>query len=128
MEIPISGLSSESYTALNVIKGFFDHYYAPISRESIYQKFYKLKTKWENETKLVSSTTEMVLHPSYQEIIGLGRSVLPYILNDLKENRNHWFWALKSITGCDPIPQEHIGNIRKMAEVWVQWGINEKII
>jgi hypothetical protein len=64
----------------------------------------------------------MVIHPSYQRIIGLGPDVIPYILKELEQNGGHWFWALQALTGENPVADEDAGRIRKMKEVWLNWG------
>ena len=85
-------------------------------------KFMNLKTEWEEETEMLSSITKITLHPSYQKIIGMGEIAIPLILNEMKKKRGHWFLALKSISGEDPVPLEIRGNIEKMTEVWIDWG------
>jgi hypothetical protein len=77
---------------------------------------------WLRETAHISSATELVLHPSYQRIIGLGPAVLPLLLRDLVQQPKDWFWALNAITGENPIPLEDAGNIRRMTDAWIQWG------
>lgn len=84
--------------------------------------FHNLVEKWRNETALLSITEKKAMHSAYQRIIGMGPAVIPLILRELKERGGHWFWALKAITGEDPVKPEDIGNIRKMAEAWIKWG------
>ena len=67
----------------------------------------------------MSMVHDMVLLPSYQRIIGMGMSVVPYILEDLEETGDHWFWALDAITGENPIPDEDVGNVPAMADEWL---------
>lgn len=81
-----------------------------------------LKAEWEADTALLSSTTEMALHPAYQQIIGMGNVVIPLILGELKEKPGHWFWALKAITGEDPVLPSQRGRIKEMTKMWLCWG------
>ena len=60
--------------------------------------------------------------PSYQQVIGIGPSVVPYLLRELKYFPDHWFWALNAITGEDPVPPESKGKFQKMTEAWLDWG------
>jgi hypothetical protein len=60
--------------------------------------------------------------PSYQRIIGLGPAVLPFLLRELEREPDHWFWALKAITGADPVPPSSRGKVREMARFWIEWG------
>jgi hypothetical protein len=62
------------------------------------------------------------MHPAYQQIIGIGPDAIPLILQELERKPGHWFWALKSITGEDPVLPEHRGQIAKMTESWLSWG------
>jgi len=62
------------------------------------------------------------MHPAYQQIIGLGPPALPLILAELDRELDHWFWALKAISGEDPVPIESRGNMREMANAWLKWG------
>jgi hypothetical protein len=84
--------------------------------------FKQLATQWRNETKFLSSITDKVLHPCYQRIIGLGPDAIPIILLELRKRGEHWFWALESITGENPVLPEHYGDIENMAHDWIEWG------
>lgn len=86
------------------------------------KKFNELKSRWEDETAILSSDTEIVMHPDYQEIIGMGKAAIPLILSEMKKNPSHWFWALKSITGVDTILPDQRGRVKEMTEVWLDWG------
>src|ERR1700687_4065288 len=66
--------------------------------------FRELARQWKEATEFTSSTTQMVMHPAYQQIIGMGREALPFLLAELRRKPDHWFWALKAITGEDPVP------------------------
>jgi len=72
-----------------------------------------------------SSISNIVKCDSYQKIIKMGDVVLPLILSQLKQegnNPDHWFIALETITGEDPIPENVYGNMPKMAEAWLSWA------
>lgn len=101
-----------------------EHSSEPITRQWAYPKikFLRLKAQWEAETAMLSSTTEISMHPAYQEIIGMGPSAIPLILSDMKKELGHWFWALKAITGEDPVSPEQRGRIKEMTEAWLRWG------
>ncbi len=90
--------------------------------EMVRARFHRLAAQWREECQLLSSTTAKAMHPAYQQIIGLGPEALPLILKELAETPGHWFWALKSITGEDPVPPADVGNIRRMTEAWLKWG------
>ena len=94
----------------------------PVNSGEIQRKFEKLSKKWDLETLNYSSMDSMVKHPAYISIIKLGRPVVPILLAALKINPDHWFYALRQITGADPIPNSSAGNLRKMADAWLSWG------
>ena len=90
--------------------------------ESIRTRFDQLADQWSEETEFVSSSTALVLNSAYQQIIGMGQTVVPLILHRLESQGGHWFWALKHITGEDPLPAEDAGNYARMREGWLRWG------
>jgi hypothetical protein len=85
-------------------------------------RFSCLAAKWREETAFCSSLIEMATHPAYQQIIGMGRAAVPCILRELAREPDHWFWALKAITGEDPVPEKWRGDLKKMTEAWLEWG------
>lgn len=84
--------------------------------------FKELAQRWRTETQFLSSISKAVMHPAYQRIIGMGRPVIPLLLHELLERPDHWFWALRSVTGHDPVPVEYAGDLKRMTEAWLQWG------
>ena len=85
-------------------------------------KFDRLAGQWREETAMSSSVVEMAMHPAYQQIIGMGRAAVPYILRELSRQADHWFWALKAITGEDPVPERDRGDLARMTQAWLVWG------
>lgn len=76
--------------------------------------------KWRRETCHTSSLTKMVLHPSYLRIIGMGRSVLPFLFKELEERPDHWLVALNAITQQDPAPLD--STFDEAVAAWLEWG------
>lgn len=95
----------------------------PVSvQEGAAQRFTTLATRWNQETAALSSVSQIAMHPAYQEIIGMGHIAVPLILRELQQKPGHWFWALRAITGADPILPEDRGKLRAMTSMWIQWG------
>jgi hypothetical protein len=90
--------------------------------ESVEQKFQRLAAVWRAETGHLSALTKMFDHPAYQEIIALGPDVVPSLLRDLAKEPEHWFAALRAITGAQPVPPEDRGRVDRMADAWLRWG------
>jgi len=84
--------------------------------------FMKLANQWRSETKYMSVMSDIISHSAYQKIISMGKDVVPLILEELRKEPEHWFWALKSITGDNPIKSEDRGRLNKMTEAWLDWG------
>lgn len=96
--------------------------------ENVGERFKVLVESWQEQTRFMSSSTDIAMHPSYQQIIGLGKPALPLIMEELQKNDGHWFWALKAISGIDPVPLEERGQFQKMAERWLTWGREEGLL
>ncbi len=96
--------------------------------EKLSAKFKRLLIEWQKQAAFLPSVTAMAILPSYQEIIGMGKPALPLILNELKERPSHLFWALRAISGVDPVPPRDRGRIDKMIKAWIKWGRKNNII
>lgn len=88
----------------------------------IRDRFERLALAWEQEAKLMASPVEMAMLPAYQEIVGMGPAAVPLILKRLESNPDHWFWALRAITGTNPVRPEDAGTVDAMARAWIEWG------
>ena len=118
---------SEDPSACNVIydiQEITEHYWYPYSRRraNLYLEFHSLARTWRNDVAFTSSVAEMSMHPAYQRIIGMGLAVVPLLLCELETEPDHWFWALKAITGEDPVKPEDQGRLQRMADAWLKWG------
>jgi len=93
--------------------------------EAIEEKFIRLRDKWKTERGPESSPSRLALHPAYQAIIGMGPDVVPFLLRELEQRVDFWFWALHAITEEDPSTPESRGNGKEMAKAWLNWGRNK---
>jgi hypothetical protein len=96
--------------------------------ETTEEKFRRLRAEWEDQTINLSSLDEMFSNAAYKAIIEMGKPALPYLFTELKTSPHHWFYALRKITGEDPIPKSAAGNLQKMASAWLKWGRKSGII
>ena len=85
-------------------------------------RFRRLETAWIAATGVLSDDADIVNHPAFREIIGMGEAVVPLILRDLEQRPRLWVWALPAITGENPVPPADRGNITRMSEAWLRWG------
>lgn len=94
--------------------------------DSLEVRFRKQADKWRNETGHLSSPSQMIMHPSYQAILGMAldnkQEIVRLMLHDLQENRTPWFWALSYLTQDNPIQRSEVGKLDKMIKAWVDWG------
>jgi hypothetical protein len=90
--------------------------------ETIEQRFRRLEAAWVAATGVLSDDADIVEHPAFREIIGMGEAVVPLMLRDLEQRPRLWVWALPQITGEDPVPVPDRGNIARMSEAWLRWG------
>ena len=86
----------------------------------------ELISTWLDETIDISSLHQMVSHPSYLKLIGNGRRALPILFRELAREPNHWFTALRAITGENPVPDGARGNVKKMRDYWISWAEAEE--
>lgn len=91
-------------------------------------EFSRLAEAWKADTADESSPVRVAMHPAYQRIIGMGPTALPWILADLEATHDDWFWALRAITGEDPVAQEERGYLDRMVRSWIRWGIRNGIV
>jgi hypothetical protein len=86
------------------------------------ERFARLAADWKAFESPSSSVTDLAMHPSYQQIIGMGEIAIPFIVEELEREPDHWFWALHCITGVDPVPEDDRGNIDAMSAAWIDWA------
>src|SRR5438094_6368732 len=84
--------------------------------------FQALAAEWKAARGHTSSINAWAKLPAYQAIIKLGPAVIPLLLRELETNPDHWFRALKELTGENPVPQESRADISEMARCWLAWG------
>lgn len=88
-------------------------------------KFRSLVEDWYIERGITSSISDMITCRSYLAIIGMGDKALPLIISQIEsegDDPDHWFVALESITGTNPVPAEDNGDTTSMASYWLSWA------
>ena len=91
-------------------------------QEDAEERFQKLAAEWRAAVARLSSSSKIVQHSAYQQIILLGQAAVPMILRELEREPDHWFMALRAITGEDPVAPADRGYMDRMAAAWVRWG------
>lgn len=95
---------------------------AKTATEEDRELFARLASEWLGGRGHGSSIAKMAMHDAYQRIIGMGSRAVPLILGELARTPEHWTWALRAITGENPVPAESRGKLREMAAAWLRWG------
>ncbi len=94
----------------------------PLDTADLQARFTKLVATWKAARGHSSSINAWVKLPAYRAIIDLGPAVVPLLLQELEREPDHWFWALKELSGENPVTAESRGNVVEMAKCWIQWG------
>jgi hypothetical protein len=94
----------------------------PPQTTTVEERFRRLETTWIAATGALSDDADIVEHPAFREIVGLGEAVVPLMLRDLAQRPRLWVWALQEITGENPVPVADRGKIARMSEAWLRWG------
>ena len=92
------------------------------------EQFHEWKEVWKRETGMHSNISIMAKHWAYQRIIGMGEKAVTLMLTDMQTEINHWFWALTSITGANPIGEDIAGYVEAMTNAWLTWGKENEYI
>lgn len=93
-----------------------------LAPESVVLRFNELKSRWLREQKPTSKLRDVVLSMPYQQIIGMGRPVLPLLFAELRAAPRNWFWALEAITRENPIPDDANGDSEAILDAWLKWA------
>lgn len=90
--------------------------------------FARLAAEWKRDTAHLSSTDQIVEHPAYRAVIGMGTQAIPLILRDLGKSKAPWFWALRGIAGESPVRPEDRGDVDAMTAAWIEWGARRRYV
>jgi len=88
------------------------------------RRFDNLVNQWERETRNVSSPVVITKHAAIREIIEMGPSVVPWILQRMQNHPWFWFSALMTLTHepINPVKASMRGDMQKMTDAWLEWG------
>lgn len=91
-------------------------------------RFRRLAAEWKEQARYLSDSRRMAMLQPYQAIIGMGLAVVPLILEELRAEPHHWYWALEAITGDNPVPVDVDGDMSRIREAWLEWGRQQGLI
>lgn len=87
--------------------------------------FAALLAEW-NEVEFALSAEQLIEHPAYQRIVGLGPPALPLTLLELRDRPAFWLWALRAIAGTDVA--EDATSFEAARQRWLEWGAKKHLI
>ena len=93
-----------------------------LGADALAERFRILADRWEDETRFLSNSEQVIAHPAHRAIVALGDPVVPLILDRMRAQGGHWFYALHAITGTNPVAREDRGVVAAMQAAWLQWG------
>jgi hypothetical protein len=114
------------FTALQASVVLLAEVQPDVAFHSLRDRFWQLADQWSTDTAALSNTSKAVMHPSYQQIIGMGAAVLPLILESLRDRPDHWFWALTAIVGRDVAKGTQ--TFQEAASAWLDWGARSGLL
>ena len=98
------------------------------SSETLSERFAALAERWKTYRPRGVDVAQMIRHPAHQAIVEMGEQAVPLILKELERETDHWFPALHRLTGANPVPRRHEGNIANMKKAWLKWGRQRGLI
>lgn len=86
------------------------------------ETFQSLVHEWNSATMFKSNPVEIVGHPAFRRIVGMGKDAIPFILRDLKIKPSFLVYALDEITGESPLSPTGKRKVTEMTKAWIAWG------
>lgn len=90
------------------------------------ERFREQSDRWYRETQHLSSPSQVMMHPSYQAVMGMAVNnedeIIRLMLKDMRDSRRPWFWALSYLTKENPIKPNDAGRLDAMIKAWLTWG------
>ena len=93
-----------------------------LAPEELRETFKRLADEWENDTILLSFSSQAAEHPAHREIVSMGKSAVPLILERIQTHGGHWFHTLREITNANPVQPADRGRVEAMKASWLEWG------
>jgi len=91
------------------------------------KKFNDLAERWERGTMHLSSTRQMKNHPTYKEILSMGKEILPFIFERWADPNilgGSWEILIPELIGHMPIKfeEKEQGHMDIIKDKWFEWA------
>jgi hypothetical protein len=86
-------------------------------------RFEALNAEWFTETTFQPSVTRICMHPAFLDIVSMGETAVPFIVDSLRQRPSFLTEALRRIIGsrAETASIEANGKIQEVAAVWIHW-------
>lgn len=81
--------------------------------------FNQLITQWKEETMFLSSAEAIIKNPNFEAIVNMGRSAVPYIVDEIRTSPSTLVWALNIIYGKKITDRPGI-TVEEACKLWVK--------
>lgn len=86
-------------------------------------RFEELLGEWIRSTSHHSALQAIDAHPARQEIVSMGKQIVPTVLQNIDRYTIALSGILVELTGENPVKKsEHVGRVKFIAEDWKVWG------
>lgn len=101
-----------------------------MNHKELFEKYDELINKWEDETAMLSSVSQMIEYDSYKELESLGPEIVPFIISDFYHGDYHHLTHLIDKFSVEEvvIPDRDFGRISRIANFYVWWGLDKDIL
>jgi hypothetical protein len=83
-------------------------------------KFHALAEAWDEDN--LGMSTSNYQHSAHLQIIGMGMTVIPLLLERLRRGERRWVYALRYVTGEQPDTAEMRGDPERVIRAWLDWA------
>lgn len=87
-----------------------------------HDKFLQLATLWFERIWMHSNLDFAGEDDAFKEIVNLGQSVIPFILEEISKAPAHWMLVLHEITGI-----RMNGDMQSAVDDWIEWGKRNEV-
>jgi hypothetical protein len=126
--LKIESISQQVLLLADNIKLFKVSRLESLKQRELEIKFKELLARWKTETGGMSSPSSIRMNRNYQKIIGLGRAVIPLILQELVNKPDDWFYALEMLVDDNENPITEDMGFNESTAAWLRWGKDRRIL
>jgi hypothetical protein len=85
-------------------------------------RFDALNAEWFTETTFQPSVARICLHPAFLDIVSMGETAVPFIVESLRQRPSFLIEALRRIVGSSPETSVGAnGEVQDAAAAWIHW-------